>query len=474
VPTLLDRAAAAVACHRMFEEGQAVGVAVSGGADSVCLLHVLKELGDTGWGLRLAVLHVNHKLRGAESEADAEFVRDLAASLGLPLLMRDCPVAAGDGNLEQAAREARLAFFREVLNSGAVARVATGHTRSDQAETVLFRFLRGAGTAGLAGIRPVTTEGLVRPLLDIDRSEVLEFLGGRGIGWREDSSNASFRFARNRIRHHLLPLLQREWNPAVVEALAATAEWARDEEEYWRGVIGRLAAAHLVERQGAFLLPVEALRELPQAAARRLVRHAMERVRGDLRGVEREHVEMVLAMAAAGEGHGRMQAPGLDIFRSFEWLRFGPREPGGLPSREYEIAVEVPGTYVIPGSDLSLSFEVLDKSRLSADSRYNDKVGVLDWRAVSGPIQLRNWRPGDQYTPLGSAAEKRVKTLFQEARVPIWERRRWPVLTGGNSILWVRRFGPAAQAAAAPGAGEVLAIWERPGENGIGFGRNGV
>ena len=150
---MLERVAAAISRYRMFQAGEHVGVAVSGGADSVCLLHVLRELAPR-WDLRLSVLHLNHRLRGEESRRDAGFVVDLAAQLGLPASIREVDVAASPGNLEQAAREARLAFFREAIAGGAVAKVAVGHTRSDQAETVLFRFLRGAGSAGLAGIRP--------------------------------------------------------------------------------------------------------------------------------------------------------------------------------------------------------------------------------------------------------------------------------------------------------------------------------
>ena len=150
-----------------------------------------------------------------------------------PLIAREASLPAG-GNLEQNARRARLAFFREAIASGAVERVAVGHTRSDQAETVLFRLLRGAGTAGLAGARPMTSDGIVRPLIDVERAEVEAFLTSRGIEWREDSTNASRRFARNRIRHELLPQLSRDWNPAIVDALARTADQAAADEDYWR------------------------------------------------------------------------------------------------------------------------------------------------------------------------------------------------------------------------------------------------
>ena len=202
----LSRVAATIERYRMFENAKSAGVAVSGGADSVCLLHVLRELAPR-WNLRLVVLHVNHGLRGEESRADEQFVRELAESLGLESRVRAVNLADAADNLEQAARRARLEFFRDQLSAGGLDRVATGHTGDDQAETVLFRFLRGSGGAGLAAIRPVTAAGIVRPLLAVSRQEIEQYLRERGIAWREDSSNASLRFARNRIRHELLPQL---------------------------------------------------------------------------------------------------------------------------------------------------------------------------------------------------------------------------------------------------------------------------
>ena len=274
VTGLLQRVIHTIDRYRMFTAGQKVGVAVSGGADSVCLLHVLLELAPERC-LRLAVLHLNHRLRGGESDQDAEFVRRLSEQLGLPFHLREADLAGcaeGRGkpgcfretretprrsqylhpdNLEQAARHARLAFFREMTESLTVDSVAVGHTRSDQAETVLFRFLRGSGTAGLAGVRPVTSDGVVRPLLAVGRDEVEQFLRDRGIAWREDSSNASPQFARNRIRHDLLPQLASQWNPGIREILANTADWAQAEEAYWAAEIDRLAAGRLLERDGA-------------------------------------------------------------------------------------------------------------------------------------------------------------------------------------------------------------------------------
>jgi len=457
---LVQRIARTIERYRMFEPGQKVGVAVSGGADSVCLLHALCELAPR-WGLQPGVLHLDHQLRGEESRQDAEFVRDLAASLGLPFLLREADVAAAPGNLEQAARRARLAFFREAIASGAAARVAVGHTRSDQAETVLYRFLRGSGTAGLAGIRPVTSDGIVRPLIEIDRGEVTQFLRSRGIAWREDSSNADPAFARNRIRHQLLPKLASEWNPAIAETLADTADWALAEEAYWNQVIDQLAAQHITPSGEAVLLRADALTSLPAAAGRRLVRRAMELVKRDLLGIDFRHVSGVLDLAGLPARSGRVQVPGLDIRRSFEWLRIAPRA-ALAPVSGYRRAVTVPGTLAVPGSGIAISLELIEKAETSEvpDCVYNGEMGCLDWPRLSGPLELRNWQPGDRYQPSCSTGEAKIKTLFQQARIPVWERAHWPVLTDGDSIVWARHFGPAAEYVAGPGSGPVLQIRE--------------
>ena len=442
----------------MFTPGQRVGVAVSGGADSVCLLHVLLELAPR-LDLMLHVLHLDHGLRGEESRVDARFVADLAARLGLPLhaAAADVRARAAADNLEQAAREARREFFAGLRTGGTIDRVALGHTRSDQAETVLYRFLRGAGTAGLAGIRPVTAEGIVRPLIEVDRAEVLAYLAERNIAWREDASNADLAFDRNRIRHVLLPQLVRDWNPALTATLAQMADWAREEEVYWDAEMARLEVEQIVHQPPAVLLETAALRALAPAVARRLVRRAIAIVRGHLRGIDFAHVRDILDLAASSEGSGRMQVPGLDVFRSFDWLRLAA--PEAAAARNFSAGLTPPARAELPNGS-AVAIEVIEISGFTGtcDSVYNDEVGCLDWKRVSGPLEVRNWRPGDKYQPAGYPGEDKIKVFFQKARIPLWERRYWPVLVDGSEIIWARQFGPAAAYAAGPGSRLVLRV----------------
>lgn len=441
--------------YRMLEPGQTVGIAVSGGADSMALLDVMAGLA-AGWRWALKILHVNHLLRGEESELDQRFVEEQARRYRVPLRVERRPVPPGQ-NLEEAARHIRLDFFRRLVGAGEVDRVATGHTRSDQAETVLFRLLRGSGTAGLAGIRPVTSDGMVRPFLGVSRAQVLDYLTARQLPWREDSSNYSEAFARNRIRRRWLPELAAE-NPSLEETLARTADWAREEEAFWTEYLRAALAAVARDAAGAVILPVEALTALPRAAARRLVRAAAGEIKGDLRSLTLEHVDRIVAMAEGAEGHDRMQAPGLDVVRSFSWIRFARPEPP--QSRDFSIPLPESGRVPLPGGGV-LRLELTESER-AGDCVYNDGVGRLDWFRLARPLLVRNWRPGDQYQPAGRSAASKIKSFFQEYRVPLWERRSWPVVTAGPVIAWSRRFGPEAGCCASPESAKVLKIWEEP------------
>ncbi len=450
---MLERVAATIARYHMLEPGQRVGIAVSGGVDSVCLFEVLCLLAPR-WDLHLAVLHLDHQLRGEESRRDAAFVAELASRKRLPFHTARVVLDSFD-NLEQAAREARRTFFRSTMERERLERVALGHTRSDQAETVLFRFLRGSGTAGLAGIRPVSSDGFIRPLISLDRQEVESYMRSHGIAWREDSTNSSLRFARNRIRHELLPQLTRDWNPQLVSGLVHTAECAFDEEAYWEGEIGRLAGLYLRAKPPAVLLRADRLAALPRAVARRLVRRAIERAKGDLRALEFEHVEQVLQLAEHSSGSGRFQAPGLDIFRSFDWIRIAPPAANPFKDRNFEIPLPIPGDVDLPGECIRLRLEAFPPN-----SGYTGRMSDLDWERVSGPLHLRNWRPGDQYQPRGSDRPEKLKTMFQQGRVPLWDRRHWPVIARDDDILWARRFGPASHAAATASSRMLLRIQE--------------
>ena len=436
----------------MLEGNRLLGVAVSGGADSVALLHVMREVAPE-FGVRLHVVHLNHQLRGPESEADERFVQEMAESLGLACTVeRADPGAAEDNNLEQACREARLAFFARVRAEGKADRVATGHTLDDQAETLLFRLLRGSGPGGLAGILPVTREGLIRPMLGLRRVEIREWLAGRGIRWREDATNLDPRFARNRIRMGLMPQLEEEWNPALAVMLGQTAELSRQDEEYMAGESQRIMEEMVMRRgDGSLVFAVERLTELPAALRGRVVRRAIGELRGDLRGIEFRALERIEGLWESREGSGRLQIPGVDVMRSFDWLRLAKTETGTC-LRNWTVEVAGAGRYECPGGEVVLEQGDTEGARGGPEPAYNEDTCWLDLDRWGFPLALRNWRPGDIYQRKGASRPERLKELFQSHRIPLWERRNWPMVAKGDEIVWSQRFGPAQ--AATPAEGE--------------------
>ena len=424
-----------------------MAAAVSGGPDSVCLLHVLLELAPRLGIAVTAVAHLNHQLRGKASDEDERFVAELASRAGVPFFCKRVRVGEEAGNLEQAARRARHAFFLALIKDGVANRVATGHTADDQAETVLFRLLRGSGLAGLSGILPVTREGIVRPLLDATRADVAGFLRARRLEWRDDATNQDARFARNRIRHRLLPQLAREWNPHVSESFAHLADLAREEEQWWQQEISRLAPDILTEVHGGIEIDATRLTALPKAVARRLVRRACP-VSQDFNAVER-----ILDLAAQPLGKGKLELPGLVVIRSFDWLRF---TAPGRASRPEPIHPKVPGRYPWAGGAEQVCFEIATGNCVRAGCA---SLKLSEGR-LPAPMELRSWSAGDHYRPAGHSRDQKIKELFQAARIPSWRRQFWPIVASGSKILWVRGFGAAAEFAAGNQPGSVLRIWE--------------
>jgi tRNA(Ile)-lysidine synthase len=396
---------------------------------------------------------LNHRLRGAESDADEEFVRALAARHGLRVHCES--VTLPEGNTEQEGRNARREFFARLRAAGIIGRIATGHTRSDQAETVLYRLMRGSGTAGLSGIMPVTAEGVIRPLLECTRAEVELWAREHALQWRDDHTNADPAFMRNRIRRHLLPALVRDYSEALPGILAATAEIARDEEDYWQGETGRLAREFFQTKSGAVLLRADRMAELHPAVARRLLRKAVATVKGNLRGTDLTHIEAILNLTRGPEGHGRVQAPGIDVFRSFEWLRIAPPRTASRFELDYCFPVGGTAAYDLPEGNAAICLEIRNET---VRGPYNEG-DEADWERVRAPVELRNWHPGDEFQPPGRLRRK-IKTLFQEARVPIWERHSWPVLTSAGEIFWTRGFGTAEGFLPAAGTRTVLRVYE--------------
>jgi tRNA(Ile)-lysidine synthase len=333
----------------MFRHGDAVLAGVSGGADSVALLHVLIAVAPE-FSLRIGIAHLNHCLRGEESDRDAEFVRSLAKQLNLPYYIKSADVQAYRRirglSAEEAGRELRYAFYERIAAEYGYDKIASAHHADDNAELVLMYLLRGAGPSGLSGIPPVRGNRIVRPLIEVRKSELRDFLTGKGLKWISDSSNEDKKFLRNRIRHDLLPLLISDYNPKIVESLNRTALILKSEDEWMDARILELSEACISDTaEEKILLTVPDT--LCIAVIRRLIRKAIARIKGNLRRISCSHLEAVSELLQKG---GSLDLPeGIRAERIGKRLVFSKIGHRQLPDvkPDFEYILREPGTVFI-------------------------------------------------------------------------------------------------------------------------------
>ncbi|MFC2077637.1 tRNA lysidine(34) synthetase TilS [Candidatus Bipolaricaulota bacterium] len=421
----------------MLEPGDCVFVAVSGGVDSVVLLHVLQTLVNE-LDLTLAVGHLNHGWRDDASEEDARFVESLAEEAGLQIVSErvseeDLEPHSGLGR-EGAAREVRLAFLEEAAAHVGATKIAVGHTANDRAETVLFNLTRGAGGAGLAGIDAVNGP-FIRPLIAVTRRDVLAYAEDHALAWREDQSNADLSFARNRIRHRVLPELE-AINPRSAEAICRAADLAVDGTRVEELLIARLWPEVTVhEEPGDLRLDRAAFAKLPPEAARVVLREAFRHVRGDLQGIELQHVDTIVEIAHAESGHASADLPRLYVRVDRDAILLS--SSAFSQSAPWESPVE-PGKTRFPERGFSLDLRVADPGVGRPEIDSTDRATEFaDADRVAFPLHVRNRRVGDRFTPLGMGQPVSLKRFLINERIPYFDRDDVPLLCDREKILWV-------------------------------------
>jgi tRNA(Ile)-lysidine synthase len=455
--------------HHLLEPGERVAVGVSGGADSVALVRILVELKNE-LGIVLSVAHFHHGIRGAEADADRQFVRELAEHLGLEFNLggADAPAHARAHrmSLETAARELRHQWFALLIEEDKADKIATAHTLDDQAETVLMRLARGAGVRGLAGIFPWQKQKhLVRPLLAVRRAEVEGYLKQLGQRWREDSSNRDLAHTRNRVRHLLLPLLEREFNPEIRKTLSDLAEVARAESDYWEQQLSALVpklvrqgkptrSGRTARGESSRILAVDltAWAALPLALQRKTLHQVAERLGSTL---EFAHVDELIELARQHRSGKRLTLPGgLTAVRSFRELQFIAGEE--LGSGDYQYSLAVPGEVAVPELGSVIRARIVPNQPSSAS--------LLNLSLLGPELIIRNWRAGDRFFPAKTRAPKKLKQLLQSGRlaeeISPSQRKAWPVVESAGQIVWVRSL--AVPEAFAAKSGEALLIEEIP------------
>jgi tRNA(Ile)-lysidine synthase len=460
MPTLATTVRETIARYRMISLRDTVLAAVSGGPDSVCMLHVLAGL-QSELGFELKVAHLDHGFRGQESRGDAAFVRDLAAGLGLPCVCDEVSVPrfllAQSMSAQDAARMLRYQFLVKTSKLEYCQRIATGHNADDQAETVLMRMLRGAGPDGLAGIPPKRDGTIIRPLIAVWRSEIMAYLDEHGLPYRTDASNLDSKYFRNEIRNEVMPLLERH-NPNLRQSLANVGTIMTDVAAHFARLTDE-ALLSLVKRAslGQFVLDSAGLDRYDDALRRSIFRRLFEALRPDLAPLPFQHVESILSLVRRGQVGASVELPGGAVARLEHGvlvLACGPTAP-----EVGERTLVAPGSTVLAESGLVIEASLVQRGSLPTDIWDASEVeAFFDWDAIRPPLTLRPRREGDRFQPFGLEGTKTLKELMIDEKIAFSFRPLVPILCDAEGILWVVGLRPAARASVTAATRTVLAL----------------
>ncbi|OGN89196.1 MAG: tRNA lysidine(34) synthetase TilS [Chloroflexi bacterium RBG_13_46_14] len=422
-------------------------VAVSGGPDSVCLLLLLMKLRDE-LGIDLYIAHLNHKLRDKESENDAEYVSKLGQKLALPVTIDKRNVVEyrmkHGGTLEEAAREVRYDFLAETAKSVGADAVAVGHTRDDNIETILMHLIRGTGTRGLRGLQPITrlnsslgTVKVLRPLLEMDRDETMDFCRANGYEPRIDSSNQSLAPLRNRIRHQLIPLLK-DYNRQFGEALLRNARIAGDELDFLDAAAGELWERVVETRKNTVILDKKGFLGLLPALQRHLLRQSIEIISGSLKDIEVRHIELIMDALDLQAGKRITLPEGLLFIVEYDrfLLTRELASLSSLPPLDSEHVLNVPGQTEFPGWRVSADFVSLEKM----GDIDNNFIAYFDYDKVGNELTVRPRKTADRFFPLGMSQPKKVGVYMIDVKIPRTWRKRVPVVCSPQQIIWIAGY----------------------------------
>jgi len=438
---LLQRVSGYISRHRMVERGDKVLAAVSGGPDSIALLHILYLLKDE-LGISLHVAHLNHMFRGEESEKDALFVAEAAKRYGLPVTVKavDVPQYRLRRHLSNqvAAREIRYGFFLETAGQAGASKVALAHQGDDQAETILINFLRGAGTTGLKGIPPVREGFYIRPLLNVRRSEIEAFCSEMNLAFRQDSSNLKPVYTRNRIRLNLVPLLEKEYNTGLVPALLRLGEICREEDSCLDDLAQAAFQGALLESgPGQVLLSLERLSAAPLAIRRRILRRAWQAASGAAVNLDFQHAEAVLGLINSGTTGSQTVMPGNVVaVRTYSALELkAAQAKKGLAGYLYPL--QVPGVTHVPEIGVSVCAEILPREQDQNPRGLPLCEAMLDFEKLPPALFVRRRRAGDVFYPYGQVSQLKLKDFLIKQKVPREKRDRLPLVCTPEDIVWV-------------------------------------
>jgi tRNA(Ile)-lysidine synthase len=442
-----------IGTHRMIQAGDTLMAAVSGGPDSVALVHILLALAPK-FSFQVAMAHLNHCLRDAESARDEAFVVSLAEQLKLPLHVERQDVRRYQKShhlsLEEAARQVRYRFYHAIAAKFGYEKIALGHHSDDNAELILMYLLRGSGPLGLSGIPPVRDDKIVRPLIDIKRTEIMDYIAVKGLDYVEDSSNSNSQYLRNKVRSRLIPELKAEYNPKLIDTLNRLASIIDAEEKWIENLIQPIFEKVIVfEKQGRIGLDVSKLNQQTTAVRRRLIRKAVLKVKGNLRRMAFVHVEAAVKLAQEGPDLGVLDLPDririyrqndvLIMSKEAQNLRHLANGPLLSLTPDYEYRLAKLGEISIKEAALKIRFSEMPQQHTPDWHPSGDATDAvyIDMDKIHFPLVIRNFRPGDRFSPLGMTGRQKLKKFFIDHKVSRTERTKCPILLSRNEIIWV-------------------------------------
>jgi tRNA(Ile)-lysidine synthase len=433
----------------MLESGERVLVAVSGGADSTALLLCLNRLA-TELNISIVVAHLNHRIRGEEGDADQDFVSQMSSRMGLPFISEIIEVKKQaietKENLEQLARRARYGFLRKAASTMNAQKIAVGHTRNDQAETVLLRFLRGSGIQGLSAIHPVLGGLVVRPLLECTRADIIQYLKDQGAIYREDSTNTDLSHTRNRIRQELLPCLEEHYNPQMVRTLSRMAQMARENWSFMESEAKNAFEAIHQKVDGGISMPAAKIAEFHPALQKHVLRFALKACLGSLSGVTSQHIDSLLLLCRKCQSGSQVPMPNRGVvIRQFDHIILLKNKH--LSSTEFNCMLNIPGQCFIPEIGAVFTAKLCEMPRELLKG--NSTQAFLDPAALPQILTIRSKAPGDRY---GGPSHRKVKKMLIDRKIPLAQRLFLPMVVAGNQVIWIPGFSPARGYAAKSGS----------------------
>jgi tRNA(Ile)-lysidine synthase len=446
-PALVEQVVRTIQERRLFGRAQHLLVAVSGGPDSIALLSLLAGLAPS-WRLKLTAVHFNYALRGRESKGDEAFVSAFCRARNIPLIIRrpDPTKEHRSSSLQLWARRIRYDVMKSLAHELHIDRIVTGHTANDQAETVLLWMLRGAGLTGLAGMPFMREQLIVRPLLKSTREEILAYLEQEGLSYREDSSNLTGLYRRNRIRRDLLPVMEKI-TPGIVRRLERQADILRADDAYLEQVVDTLYRSLIVvDANGNQRFDRQTVTALSESLRRRLVRHMLKLTDPERRAPTVRVVDGVLRFLTGDAKGERVWLRGIDVIRDGERVLVSRRNGRHRSSDRRaamfvsdSVPVPIPSTVYWPGTGQKI--HVQEMTRQAAEpwlKRRARECAVFDRARLSVPLMLRAWQAGDRIQPKGMGGKtKKLQDLFTDSKVSRQERTRIPLLVAPEGILWV-------------------------------------